>query len=310
MEMDNRYTIIIAAIGVIIIAVLSIHSFDSGKRNMSRDSGRMKVETSFYPLYYFSLRVAGGKADVSNLTPAGAEPHEYELTPEDMKLITESDILVINGGGLEVWSKDIAQNMNSSTDMIVAGDGLFEKGSEGSGGNSLDPHIWLSPDMSIRIVDRITEAFAKKDPPNAEYYTENAMRLKNDLKQLDREYRIGTENCALRDIITSHAAFHYLAEAYGLKQISISGLSPEEEPSARKMASITDYARKAGARYIFYENQGSPLLSQTISEEIGAQTLVLNPLEGLIERDIAAGKDYFTEMRNNLDALRLALGCS
>ena len=271
---------------------------------------KITVVTSFYPLYYFSERIGGDKADVYNITPAGAEPHDYELTARDIALVESSNLLVLNGRNLEVWGDNIKKNLNpGQTILVMAGESLISQRTVDGDENIVDPHVWLSPTLAEEMVDKILGGFQASDPANISYYTANAEALKEDLKSLNADYSVGLKNCALKDIITSHASFGYLALAYDLRQISIAGLSPDAEPSPREIGEIAKLAKENGVKYIFFESLASPKLSETIATEVGAKTLVLNPLEGLTKADIQAGKNYFTEMRNNLNNLKIALEC-
>ena len=109
--------------------------------------------------------------------------------------------------------------------------------------------------------------------------------------------------------MASHAAFGYLAERYNINVISIAGISPEEEPSPKRMAEIAQLAKQKNIKHIFFETLVSPKLSETIAREIGAETLVFNPLEGLTNEEIATGEDYISVMEKNLVNLRTALIC-
>jgi zinc transport system substrate-binding protein len=177
------------------------------------------------------------------------------------------------------------------------------------GQDVIDPHIWLSPPLVKQITDKITQALIQIDPANSNYYQTNANSLKAKLDNLDVEYKQGLSNCAEKNIITSHAAFGYLATTYGLNQVSIAGLSPDAEPSPQQLADITKFAKANNVKFIFFESLVSPKLSDTIANEIGAKTLVLNPIEGLTNDEISQGKNYFTEMQNNLSNLKIALQC-
>lgn len=283
----------------------------NNRANSPENKGaKITVVASFYPLYYFSERLGGDKADVYNLTPAGAEPHDYEPTAQDMALIESSNLLVLNGGNLEVWGDNIKNNLNpKQTVLVVAGEDLFNKRLIEGGENIVDPHIWLSPLLAEEMVNKILNGFQTSDPANAPYYMANAEVLKEDLKNLNADYSAGLKDCVLNDIITSHASFGYIAATYNLRQISIAGLSPEAEPSSKEIGVIAQLAKESGVKYIFFESLVSPKLSETIAMEIGAKTLVLNPLEGLTRAEINAGKNYFTEMRDNLNNLKIALEC-
>lgn len=305
--MKTKYLIAITFLFCLLFGLILLNSRVNAPQSRGQ---KITVVTSFYPLYYFSEHIGGDKADVYNLTPAGAEPHDYEPTAQDMALIESSNLLVLNGGGLEVWGDSIKKNLNpAQTILVVAGEGLVTSRIAEAGENVVDPHIWLSPALAGDMVNKILNGFQASDPANISYYIANADALKEDLKNLNADYSVGLKNCALKDIITSHASFGYLASAYGLHQISIAGLSPDAEPSPKEIGVIAEFAKENGVKYIFFESLVSPKLSETIATEVGAGTLVLNPLEGLATDDIRAGKNYFTEMRNNLDNLKIALQC-
>ncbi len=273
-------------------------------------SSKLQVAASFYPLYYFSQQIGGEKANVINITPAGAEPHDYEPTAHDIAQIEHSKLLILNGGGLEAWGDNIKQNLNSQdTAVVTVGEGLTTRQVTDTGENSTDPHIWLSPPLAEEIVDKITQGFLQVDPANKEYYLTNAAMLKSELAKLDKEYRQGLNKCLEKNIITSHAAFGYLAASYGLHQVSIAGLSPDAEPSPQQLANIVKFVEANDIKYIFFESLVSPRLSDTIAHEVGAKTLVLNPIEGLSNEEASKGKNYFTEMQNNLANLKTALQC-
>lgn len=273
-------------------------------------SNQLQVTASFYPLYFFSQQIGGEKANVTNITPAGAEPHDYEPTAQDIIQIENSKLLVLNGGGLEAWGKNIKQNIDSNRTLVItAGEKLANQQITEEGENIVDPHIWLSPPLASQMVDKITQGFTRIDSANADYYENNANMLKLRLSDLDEKFKQGLSNCAQESIVTSHAAFGYLASAYHFKQVSVSGLSPDIEPSPRQLRDIAEFARINQVKYIFFESLVSPKLSETIAGEVGAETLVLNPLEGLTRQEIAQGKNYFTEMESNLHNLQIALQC-
>jgi len=273
-------------------------------------SDKIHVSASFYPLYFFSQQIGGDKADVVNITPAGAEPHDYEPTAQDIAKIENSKLLVLNGGGLETWGDDIKQNLESKNTVIVTtGEGLTNQQVVEEEENMTDPHIWLSPQLSKEIVDRITNGFVQIDPANKSYYQLHADTLKAKLDNLDKEYKQGMASCTQKNIITSHAAFGYLATAYGLNQVPITGLSSDAEPSPQQLADVVRFAKTNNVKYIFFESLVSPKLSNTIATEVGAKTLVLNPIEGLTNEEISQGKSYFTEMQQNLVNLKIALEC-
>ncbi len=302
--------------GIIVLAVLSYilntgifkHSKNTqpATQNINR---KLQITTSFYPLYFFASEIGGDKADIKNITPAGSEPHNYEPTTQDIARIEKSNMLIVNGN-VESWGNKIKENLSGTNVMIiVAGDGLFTQQLTEGGETSQDPHIWLSPQLAKQEVGQITKGFIKIDPSNSLYYQTNGKALYDRLDQLDYKYKQGLSNCKHKDIITSHAAFGYLTKAYGLNQVSISGLSADSEPSSQQLVKVINYAKSNNIKYIFFESLVSPKLSDMIANEIGANTLVLDPLEGLTDDDIKQEKNYFTVMENNLKNLQIALQC-
>jgi len=274
------------------------------------DHNKLQVVTSFYPLYFFATVIGGDKAWVTNIVPAGAEPHDYEPTSGDLVRLKNSRLIVLNGGGLETWQDNIRKNINpEKTAIIVAGEDLITQQIAEDGQTGIDPHVWLAPSLAEKMVDKIAQGFFQADPTNKNYYENNAETLKNKLAQLDAQYENGLSNCAKKDIITSHSAFGYLATAYGLNQVSIAGLSPDAEPSPSQLAAVAKFAKDNSVKYIFFESLASPKLASTLAIEVGAQTLVLNPLEGLTAEEEADGKNYLTVMQDNLTNLETALQC-
>ncbi|MGD0662609.1 MAG: metal ABC transporter substrate-binding protein [Syntrophorhabdales bacterium] len=283
----------------------------AGRPSKTIPSGKLQVVASFYPLYFFSREIGGDKADVTNIVPSGAEPHDYEPTAQDMAKMESCKLVILNGGGLEAWSDSVRKNIDAkSTTIVVAGEGLTTQQVTEGGQTETDPHVWLAPRLAQKMVERIAQAFEQADPVNKDHYQSNADSLRTKLGDLDAEYRRGLSTCKSRNIITSHAAFGYLAAAYGLNQVSIAGLSPDAEPSQRQLADIAKFAGDNHVNYIFFESLASPKLSQTIATEVGAKTLVLNPIEGLSEEEMSQGKTYFSIMQDNLTNLRTALQCT
>ncbi len=297
--------------GLIIIGIITVlvRHFNQAPQSANR-LNKLQVTASFYPLYFFAKEIGGNKAEVVDITPAGAEPHDYEPTARDIARIEKSKLLVLNGGGLEAWGDNIKKNIDPrETSVIMAGEGLTAQQVTEEGEIRTDPHIWLSPVLAQEMADRIAQSFELADPPNKNYYRANATAIKAKLAELDKAYRQGLSRCAEKNIITSHAAFGYLAATYGLKQVPIAGLSPDAEPSPQQLANIAKFAKDNHVKYIFFESLVSPKLAQTIANEVGAQTLVLNPIEGLSNEELDSGKDYLTEMQSNLINLKTALQC-
>ncbi len=307
--MKNKKILLFIFGTLFIFLVIQIMSKHLTGDTVGPKGDKLQVSTSFYPLYFFSQSIGGNKANVQNITPAGSEPHDYDPTTQDIVRIERGNMLVLNGG-VEAWADKVIQNLNGSkVKIIIAGDKLINKEIVEEGKKQKDPHIWLDPVLAKKEVSKITAGYIEIDPPNSTYYKTNETVLATKLDELDTKFREALENCQRKNFITSHAAFGYLASRYGLNQVAISGLSPDEEPSAQQLAQVAAFAKEHSVKYIFFESLVSPKLSETVAHEIGARTLVLDPIEGLSDDDSKQGKNYFTIMEENLKNLQEALQC-
>ncbi len=300
------------------------------------DSEKITIVTSFYPLADFAKEVGGKRVLIRNLVPAGAEPHDYEPTPQDMASLEEADLFIINGASFESWTDRVKENlrgkkiriidMSSFVPLIeshsleketqtaenspsVTPPSSFDNEGEVHESGPTDPHFWLSPKIAIQEVEVIQNNLVALDPRGVTTYLENGKTFTQALKTLDQKYSSGLKNCTSREFVTTHTAFAYLAKEYNLHQIAIAGLSPDQEPSPQQLADIAKQSEEKKIKYIFFETLVSPKLAQTIAEEVGAGTLVLNPIEGLTDQEIAEGKNYISVMEENLNHLRFGLEC-
>jgi len=280
-----------------------------GRVTTGRSGEGPLVVASFYPLEEAVERVAGPAVDVVNLTPAGVEPHDLELSPADVASIAEADVVVYVGGGFQPSVEDaLGETSGTVVDVLQVVRTLPAPSSEP--GQSVDPHVWLDPTRYRQIVDRVAEALEVADPGSAGAFTVNAGAFGRDLLELASAYATGLENCRSRIIVSSHAAFAYLADAYGLRQEAIAGISPEAEADPRRLADLSDLVRSEGVTTVFTEEMAPPDVAQTLAEEAGVDVAVLNPLEGLTPDEVARGDDYRSVMERNLEVLRDGLGCS
>lgn len=271
------------------------------KKATSRPSGKISAVASFYPLYFMASEIGGDRIEVNNLTPAGVEPHDYEPTARDTMRLQQAKLLILNGGKFEAWGEKVKEDLkNSGVTVVEAGKDLLVEN---------DTHIWLSPELAKKEMTVILAGLIQIDPENADYYAKNERALSAKLDKLQREYLVGLSDCRKKEIVTSHAAFGYLSREFGLTQIAIAGLSPEAEPSTKQLTEIARLAREKKIKYIFFERLVSPRLAETIADEIGAKTLVLDPIEGISDNDMKQGKNYLTVMEENLFNLRIALEC-
>jgi zinc transport system substrate-binding protein len=280
------------------------------------------VVASFYPLYEFSKQVAGDRAEVVTLVPFGVEPHDWEPSPQDVVRVQKAKLFVYNGAGLEPWVDKLLRDAKAKGVVVVrASERVALITGEGHGhehgqrvkpkgdAHAVNPHVWLDPVGAQVQVEAIRAGFAKIDPANAVAYAAGAQAYRTRLAALDAAFASGLRQCARRDIVTTHAAFSYVARRYGLTQIAISGLEPESEPSPADLAVLVRQVKERKVRYVFFETLVSPKLAETLAREVGAKTLVLNPIEGLTKEEQAAGKNYVSLMEENLRNLRTALDC-
>ncbi len=301
--------LILFVLGLLLVACIAW--IVKGNFSKQLTSNKLQITASFYPMYFFASQIGGDKAQVYNITPASAEPHDYEPTTQDIARISGSNMVVLNGGKLEAWGDKIKDQLKGANVLIVtSGEGLADKEISENGKKIQDPHIWQNPLLAKKQVVAIEKGYEKIDPKDAAYFQANAKKLQAELDQLNNEFKQGLSRCQKKDFVTSHAAFGYLAAQYGINQVAISGVSPDEEPSSQKLAEITNLVKKQDIKIIFFESLISPKLSQTIAHETGAQTMVLDPIEGLTQEDLQAGKNYLTVMRDNLSALQIALQCN
>lgn len=296
--------------------------------NEKAPGAKLQIVATIYPLADFSREIVGNRASVTQLLPPGREPHHWEPAPNDMKQIYEADVFIYHGAGMEPWVEKILPALRERKIKIIkASEGLdlltFTEeqnlgvtkflGSKSVGDQhghddqeGVDPHAWLDPVLAKGIVSHLAEGITSVDSTNSDYYLRNSQAVLDELDQIHQEYSAAVKQFQSRDLVVSHAAFGYLAHRYGLCQIPVLGLTPEQEPDAANLSRIIDFSRQQNIKYIFFEAMVSPRVAETIAREVGAKTLVLNPIGGLTEEEINEGLDYFDLMRLNLANLKKA----
>lgn len=264
------------------------------------------VVATIYPLWEFARQVAGDRADVVSLVPAGVEPHDWEPAPRDVSQVRRAAVFVHTGTNLDGWAEKLLADLTGRRGVVVNARGGL---SLLTVGGATDPHVWLDPTLARAQVMAIAGALEQADPAGRATYAENAKAFVVRLDALDLAFAAGLADCARREVVTSHAAFAYLARRYRLTQVPVMGVSPEAEPSPADLAAIVRTAQRLKVTHVFYETLVSPRLAETLSREIGATPLPLDPIEGVSPAEAAAGTGYLELMRANLANLRIALGC-
>jgi zinc transport system substrate-binding protein len=267
----------------------------------------LRVVAAFYPLAEAARQVGGARVDVVDLTPAGAEPHDLEVTPKQVDQIASAGTVLVMGHGFQPSVEAAARN-NDATTVVLDHLPIDASGHDVASG--FDPHVWLDPVLMRRIVAVAGDALAHAEPGSQAAFDRNARPFDAQLVALDHEYATGLADCERRTIFTTHAAFGWLAKRYHLEQESLVGVSPEAEPTPDRIADLADRARRDGATTIFTEPLAPDEIAKTLAHEAGGlRTASLDPLEALDRNEAAKGADYVSVMRDNLATLRAALGC-
>jgi len=281
--------ICLAAITVGLVSCGNTHTEKSG----------LSILTSFYPVYDFTMRILKNHGTVTNITPAGSEPHDYELTSSDVKKMETADAVFVNGLNLEPWFASLPSDLSAKTSTIT--NGIKTREVEGA----IDPHVWLNPLNAIHELTAIKDKLVALDPQNAGDYETNWSDAVTLFQAIDAKFEAIASSFSNKYIVVSHAAFGYLADRYGLTQIYIDGLSPDDEPSPEDIAKIIDTVKKYDISTIFYEDLVSPAISKKIAAETGVMAESLNPLEGLTSEQLET-EDYVSVMIDDFRKLKVA----
>lgn len=310
------------ALGASLTACGALSSSDSGTAAASdgATTGTLAVTASFYPIQYLVEAVGGSHVAVTSATPTNVEPHDFELSPKDVTTLSQAKLIAYVSGFQPSLDDAVSQvsgpsvlDLSSAIDLVhhegiedehesEATDGATEEAHDHE--PETDPHFWLDPVRMKAAATAIEEALAKADPANAADYEKNLSTVSATLDSLNTDFASGLAQCERTTFVTSHSAFGYLAERYKLTQTSISGVDPESEPSPADLAAVKKVVEATGTTTIFTEELVSPKTAEAVAAETGAKTAVLNPIESAPESG-----DYASEMKRNLDALRMALNC-
>ncbi|MGF2615989.1 ZinT/AdcA family metal-binding protein [Rossellomorea vietnamensis] len=306
----------------------------NGNEVNSETNESLKVYTTVYPLEYFTEQIAGDEADVESILPPGSNPHNYEPTTDDMMKIAESDAFIYNGSGLELYAEKISEAVKSEKVKLIEAskglelinhshdhdhekehedgheqeeDGTHEDEHEEHEHGDKDPHIWLDPIRSIELAENIKETLVEIRPEQEDTFNKNFEELKRSLEELDQEFHTEIESLPENKIIVSHAAYGYWEKAYGIEQIAVSGLSPDNEPSQKELQTIIETAEEYGLKYVLFEQNVTPRVAEIVRKEIGAEALRIHNLSVLTEEDVKNDEDYLSLMHQNLEVLSEAL---
>ncbi|HFU3789835.1 TPA: ZinT/AdcA family metal-binding protein [Streptococcus suis] len=302
-------------VGLLFLSVSALLLAACGNSTASQEDGKLDIVTTFYPVYEFTKQVTGDEANVELLVKAGTEVHGYEPSAKDIARIQEADAFVYENENMETWVHDVEGSIDTEkVNVISATEGMLllpggeeehegHDHSEEGHSHAYDPHVWLSPERAITLVENIRDSLVAKYPEKKDAFETNAAAYIEKLDALDAKYSETLSAAKQKYFVTQHTAFAYLALDYGLKQVSITGVAADEDPTPSRLAELTEYINKYGIKYIYFEENASKSVAETLAKETGVQLDVLNPLESLTDEDMKNGKDYISVMEDNLTAL-------
>ena len=273
---------------IIIIILLSI--FACSDNDNKNTFGKLQIYTSIYPIYDFTKKIGGEKIAVYNMTKAGAEPHDFEITSKDMANLSKADLFIYNGGGMEHWVDSVKNALNIK---------YVDSSSNINNQNNLDPHFWLSPKNAKIQMENIKNGLIEIDSENKNYYESNYNLYASRLDKFDNKIKNSLSNIKNRNLVLTHPAFGHFCKEYSLTQIAIA----RDEADPKAMAEIITFIKNNDIKAIFYEEFSSSKLADSIAKETQIKILTLNPIESLSEKNIEAGEDYFSIMEKNLISL-------
>lgn len=300
-------------ISMIIVACIFLVGCSSSKNDKTKEiatteqKGRKKViYTTFFPVTYLTNSIVGDKMEIKTIIKGNQEPHSFEIKTNDMKDILEADLIIYNGANMESFIPDLESvvndknkflNMSQGLTLLDNGDGLSDKH------EMINPHTWLSIKNAIIQLDTIYKKVSSIDPENEAYYKENLKKAQDEFRALDKKFE--TELAKVKDkekyFVVSHAAFNYLANDYGLKQVAVTGISPENEPSAKQLQKIAEFVKAHNINTIFFEGKATPKVAETLAKNTNTKTSTLYTMENLTDEEIKMG--YLKLMELNLEAL-------
>ncbi|HEM6137892.1 TPA: zinc ABC transporter substrate-binding protein AdcA [Streptococcus suis] len=284
-----------------------------GNSTASQDD-ELNIVTTFYPVYEFTKQVVGEEGTVDLLIEAGTEVHDFEPSAKDIAVIQEADTFVYENENMETWVPDVLDTIDTEqVGVIKATEGMLllpgseeEEHDHAEGEehhHAYDPHVWLSPERSITLVETIRDGLIAQYPEKKAIFEENAAAYIEKLTDLDAKYYETLSAAKQKYFVTQHTAFAYLALDYGLHQVSITGVSADQEPTATRLAELAEYIKTYGIKYIYFEENASSAVAETLAKETGVELDVLDTLESLTTEAMDKGEDYISIMEANLAAL-------
>lgn len=291
----------------------------SKNETIDENKDKIKVYTTVFPVYDFAKNIGKDKIDLNYIIPPGTEPHDYEITPKVLKDIQDADLLIKNGLGIDSFVDKIESESNLK--VVVATKGIeplsyedkkmnnhsHEENDDNHKHGEYDPHVWLDVDLAIKECENIKKALIEADEKNKTYYENNYNEYVHNLEKIRDKYDSELSNIKNNKIIVSHDAYGYLCEKYNIEQISVTGITPNQEPSLSKVSEISNFAKTNNIGYILFDGLVNPKIAQTIANEANIKTETLYSIDGVTKQDFDHDEDYISLMNKNLDTLKLIL---
>ena len=330
--MNKKLFFIISLLTIMLLSACDANS--TSTKQSTTGTENLSIYTTVYPLQYFTERIGGDHVDVNSIYPTGADEHTFEPTQKDMMALADSDLFFYIGLGLEGFVDNAENTMkNEHVTMIATAEAIpdelldeghsdeddetldkghsdedDEQGHEGHDHGGIDPHVWISPLLSVELAASIKDALIASKPEMKDEFEKNYDQLKAELVDLDSKFKVMASNVPSKTFFVSHASFGYLADSYELEQVAIAGLNSQSEPSQKQLAQIVKDAKDHNIPYILFEQNVSSKLTDVVRKEIGAESLMLHNLGVLTVDDVKNNEDYFSLMEQNIETLNKALG--
>lgn len=310
---SKKLSILAIFVGVLVIVTVVFNPVNNNNAAAKTDKPQVSVTT--FSLLEVTKAVGGDYIEVNSIVPLGSDAHMFSPNPQQVTMLAKSDLFVYSGAGFESWAETIAKTLPASTRIIDMSSfvSLHTNTCHGEEHDhehgAYDPHYWLDIDNMIKMTQKMQQELTSLLPKQKEKFALNAQSYIAQLKQLKSDYDRGLKECKNRTLVSNHDAFGYLTRFNHLENVSIIGLSSDEQPNAKTVANVTEVIKEHGIKTIFFEELISDNIAQTIAKETGANVATLQPLENISEDELQSHQTYLSIMRENLKKLREAMEC-
>ena len=255
------------------------------------------IVTSIYPLQFLAESLGGEQIEVRNLTPAGGEPHEHELTVSNVASMHEASAVLLNGLGMESYADSLPEQVKAKT--YVLSDGLSTREVQGK----VDPHIYLDLSAYAAMAEKVKDVLLAIPSLNHQNILNRYSTVVEKTERLYKQGQLLSSSIEPKTILVSHAAFGYMFDQFGLEQLYVSGLSPTDEPSPRALETILEAVKEKGIHTVYFESNASADVANAIATYTGASVKTISAIESLTDEQRALGEDYFSLYLQDLRTL-------